>query len=53
MLLGAAKKHAERAVQAGTPPQAAKGFNWAYAKLLFGCADSRFAEPRISLLERF
>ena len=26
-----------------------KGFNWICAKLLFMCADSRFAEPRCSL----
>ena len=35
------------------PPRAAKGFNWACAKLLFWCADSRFAKPRISLWEGF
>ena len=30
-----------------------KGFNWVCAKLLVGCADSRFAEPRSSFLEGF
>ena len=30
-----------------------KGFNWVCANLLFGCADSRFAEPRISFWEGF
>ena len=33
--------------------EAAKGFNWVSAKLMFGWADSRFAEPRISLWEGF
>ena len=32
---------------------AAKGFNFVSEKLLFVCADSRFAEPRISFLEGF
>ncbi len=31
------------------PPKGGKGFNWICAKLLFWCADSRFAEPRNSL----
>ena len=31
------------------PPMAAKGFNLVCANLLFMCADSRFAKPRISL----
>ena len=30
-----------------------KGFNWVCAKFLFGCADSRFAKPRISFWEGF
>ena len=30
-----------------------KGFNWVCAKLLVGCADSRFAKPRSSFLEGF
>ena len=29
--------------------QSGKGFNFVRAKLLFGCAESRFAKPRISL----
>ena len=33
--------------------EAAKGFHWVSAKLSFMCADSRFAEPRILLWERF
>ena len=60
----AAQKHAKRAVPAGTKDflsyflcltksmesrGAAKGFNFVSAKLLFGWADSRFAEPRCSL----
>ena len=31
---------------------AAKGFNFVSGKVLFGCADSRFVEPRISLRGR-
>ena len=31
---------------------AAKGFNFVSEKLLFVCADSGFAEPRILLWER-
>ncbi len=34
-------------------PRAAEGFNWVSAKFGFGCADSRFAEPRSSLWEGF
>ena len=30
-----------------------KGFNWVCAKLLVGCADSRFAKPRTPERERF
>ena len=30
-----------------------KGFNWVCAKLLVGCADSRFAEPRTPERKRF
>ena len=60
----AAQKHAKRAVPAGTKDflsyclcltksmesrGAAKGFNFVSGKLLFGWADSRFAEPRCSL----
>ena len=29
--------------------QGGKGFNWVCAKLMFGCADSRFVKPQISL----
>ena len=32
---------------------AAKGFNWASAKFLSVCADSRFAKPRIFFWEGF
>ena len=46
----AAKKHTECAVPAGTPPKGGKkGFNFVCANLLFWCADSRFAKPRIFL----
>ena len=34
-------------------PRAAEGFNWVSAKFGFGCADSRFAEPRSSLWKGF
>ena len=34
-------------------PRSGKGFNWVSTKFRFGCADSRFAEPRISLGKGF
>ena len=39
--------------RAAKKPRSGKGFNWVCAKFLFGCADSRFGKPRISLWEGF
>ena len=39
--------------RAAKKPRSGKGFNWVSAKFGFGCADSRFAEPRSSLWEGF